>query len=75
MAITHDGSSGKLVRWRLCLSKLDFDAVHRAGIKNQAADTLPRLAINGKDGGRLDEDFPVVTCGGKCGEETSVSKN
>lgn len=36
-------ATGRLVRWRLRLSKFDCDPVHRAGAKHQNADALPHL--------------------------------
>lgn len=32
--------TGKLARWRLSLSELEFDVFHRFGIKHQAPDDL-----------------------------------
>lgn len=42
-------STGRFARWRLCLSEFEFDVVHKAGVKHQAADALSRLPATGAD--------------------------
>lgn len=39
--------TGVLVIWRPRLSEIDFDIVHQAGTKNQAADALSQLSTKG----------------------------
>lgn len=53
-------ATGKLARWRLRLSKYEFDVVHRAGIKHQSADALSRLTTSGNDDTTLDDGIPVM---------------
>lgn len=53
-------ATGRLARWELRLSEFEYDAVHRAGIKNQAADALYRLPTTGHDITPLDDDIPVA---------------
>ena len=48
------------MRWRLRLQELDFEPVHRPGIKHQAPDALSRLATDGHDSTNLDFDISVV---------------
>lgn len=43
---------------RLCFSDFEFNVFHRAGIKNQAADTILRLGTGGTDITNLDDDLP-----------------
>lgn len=50
----------KLAQWRLHLFELDFDVVHRAGIKHQAADTLPLPLTNKIDQSLLRDKLPVL---------------
>lgn len=42
-------SNGRLQRWCLRLLDFDFEVVHRAGIKHQAADALSRMRTKGAD--------------------------
>lgn len=53
--------TGKLAHWLLRLSKLEFDAVHRAGIKHQTAEALSRFPTTGNDKMLLNNDVPVLT--------------
>lgn len=46
-----------LARWRLRLSEFDFEVLHRAGVKQQPADTFLRPATNGEDGKSLENDI------------------
>lgn len=50
-----------LARWWLRLSEFDFDIIHRAGMKNQAACALSRLEAEGKNCTDITDDVPVVT--------------
>lgn len=52
-------ATGKLVRWRLRLSELEFDVLHRARIKHHAADALFRLSTTGTDETKLDDELLV----------------
>lgn len=70
--IDHDGlhwilnleeALGKLTWYRLPLSKLEFEAVPRAGIKHHASDALPRLLSNGEDKTDLSASLPVLMIG------------
>lgn len=47
----------KLERWHLRISEFDFDVIHRAGIKHQAADTRSRLRTNWEDNTPLEGDL------------------
>lgn len=42
-------ATGKLARFCQRLQELEFDVVHREGIKHQAADALSRLGTKGED--------------------------
>ena len=53
-------ATGKLARWRLRLAEYEFDVVHRAGVKHQAADALSRLPTDGEDKAPLDDEIPVL---------------
>ena len=55
-------ATGKLARWQLRLSELEFDVVHRAVIKHQAADALSRLETSGADDSSLQDEIPVLLC-------------
>lgn len=53
-------SVGRLARWCLRLSSYEFDVVHRAVIKHQAADALFCLQTTRKDRTSLEEHFSVL---------------
>ena len=40
---------------------MDFEVIHRPGVKHRAPDALSRLLTNGEDDSYLDEDVPVFT--------------
>lgn len=46
-------------RWRLGLSKLEFNVGQRVCIKHQAADELPRLLADGEDTTDLKDPLQV----------------
>lgn len=50
---------GSLTRWRLRLFELNFNVVHGAGIKHQAADALLRLPAEEVDNTPLEDMLPV----------------
>lgn len=52
-------ASRRLARWRLRLSELDFDFVHRAGGKRQAVYALSRVHTDGKDITTIDDNDAV----------------
>lgn len=52
--------TSRLARWRLRLSRFEFDVVLRAGIKHQAADALSRLHTLNEDTVPLDNDSPFL---------------
>lgn len=47
--LTSPNVSGKLLRWRLRVPELDFEVVHRDGIRHQALDALSSLKTEGSD--------------------------
>lgn len=47
-------ATGKLTRWRLRLSELELDVVHRARVKHYAVDALSRLPTSGADETMID---------------------
>lgn len=51
----------KLVRWRLRLSKIDFEVVLLDGVKHQVADALCRLPKIGMDASLLEDDIMLLT--------------
>ena len=53
-------ASGRLQRWRLRLADFEYDVVHRAGIKHQAADALSRMPTDGSDQTPLDDAIPTL---------------
>lgn len=53
-------NSGKLACWRLRLVEFELDAVHRAGVKHQAADAVSRLPTTGIDDTPLHDDVQVL---------------
>lgn len=53
-------SSEKLAHWRLRLSYFELYIVHTAGIKHQAAATLPRLKTVCKDETPIEVDITVL---------------
>lgn len=52
--------TGRLVRWRLRLSKFDFEVVYRAGVKNQDVEASQRLETDGTDERLLEDDIPEL---------------
>lgn len=52
--------TGHLPRWRLRLSKLDFDVVHGANIKNQARNALLFATATGEHHVPIEENLLVV---------------
>lgn len=52
--------SGRLGRWQLHLLESDFDAVHRASVKRQAADALSLLPTDGTDRTSLEDVLPGI---------------
>lgn len=60
LSLSYSSSSGRIARWRLRLSKCDFDVVHHAGIKHQPADALSRLPISGADTTTLEDDLLLL---------------
>lgn len=48
-------AKGPLTPWRLRLSVLDYDVVHCAQVKHQAADALSRLETSGADTTQIDD--------------------
>lgn len=55
-----DDATGTLARWRPRLMKFDFEIIHRAGIKNQAANALSRLPMNGSDCTLLEDNISIM---------------
>lgn len=53
-------ATGKWVGWRIRLKELEFDVVHREGIKNQAAEALSSLKTDGVDERDLEDDIKVI---------------
>lgn len=49
----------RFARWHLRLSEFDFDVIHQAGVKHQAAEPLSRLDTDGEEKTHLDDDLPV----------------
>lgn len=47
--LTMAHATGKLTQWRLRLSELALDVVHRSGMKHQAADALSHLDYTAPD--------------------------
>lgn len=58
-------STERLARWRLGLSKLEFDIDHRAGVKRQAADALSGLKKIVIDGTLFKENLPFLAIDAK----------
>lgn len=52
-------ATGKLERWRLRLSEMQFDVYHGYGIKNQAVDSLSRLQTTNMESIKIEDDIPV----------------
>lgn len=59
--LTMTDQTGKLARWRLQLSELDYQNFHQANVKHKAADALSRLPTNGMDKSPLEDHVPVLT--------------
>lgn len=53
-------ASQQLVRWRFCFLEFHIDAVHRAGVRHQAADALSRVPSDGTNKTQLEDDLPVM---------------
>lgn len=53
------GASGKLLQWRLRLSKLEFGIVHQDGINYQNIDALSKQPTDRTDKTNLDNDISV----------------
>lgn len=51
-------STSIVARWWLRLMELDSDVVHRASVKHQAANTLSRIALIGKDHSPCENHIP-----------------
>lgn len=56
--LTISDAFAKLARWTLWLSENEFNIVHRARIKLQAADALSELPTDGCDKTKLIDDIP-----------------
>lgn len=65
-------SSERLSRWRLRLSEIDFEVVHRAEVKQQTADDLPRLPTDGADTTALKDALPLPVLHTTATSSTSV---
>lgn len=50
----------RVARWRLRLSELDFDVVHRAGVKYQRSDALSRLLTENVNNSALQHGLSVL---------------
>lgn len=53
-------ATGKMEIWRLRLSELELDVVHRAGVKHQAAEALSRLPFSGDDETTIEDEIPLL---------------
>lgn len=53
-------STIRIARWCPCLSEFDFDVIHCAVVKNQAANMLSRLSTSGNDNSSLEAELPLV---------------
>lgn len=53
-------ASGILARWRLQLSKFDFDSVHCAGIEDESANVFSRLPTARFNQTKSDDKVPVL---------------
>lgn len=53
-------TTDKRAHWRLRLLEYEFDVIHRAGVKHQAADSPCRLPTAGGDTSELEEKIPVM---------------
>lgn len=58
--LTSADALQKLARWRIRLLELDFEIVHRAGIKHQVSVKLWRLTNEGFDKINVGEEVPVL---------------
>lgn len=50
--------SGRLIRWRLRLSELDFEVIYKKGRENTQADVLSHLPSAGSNQDPVDYDVP-----------------
>lgn len=66
-------STGQRARWRVRLSQLELNVVHRAGIKHWAADGLSPLETASKDRNPLEHDLPPYLIHNVNGLCTSVN--
>lgn len=53
-------ANGRLVPWQLRLSEFHFDLIHRAAMRNQAADILSLFETGGTHTTKLDHDLPEM---------------
>lgn len=53
-------ATGIITRWRLGLSKYDFEVIHRPGVKHQAAETRLYLETNGLAQRAVDVNIQVL---------------
>lgn len=60
MLLKVSDTAGKLTWWRLRLLESEFDIVHCAGIKHQAADSPSTLQTKGAVYTKLEEEVPVL---------------
>lgn len=49
---------GRLARWRFQLFEFEFEDIHRADEKRQAADALSTLRTGGEETTGIDDDLP-----------------
>lgn len=52
--------TSRYANWMLRLAEFNFEIIHRAGIKNQAADALSWLTENGLDRISHEDDIPFM---------------
>lgn len=69
--------SGELAHCWLSLSEFEFDVMHRAGIKHQAADPLSPLPNDGEDTTHLNNALLVLTIvlAGKAKETEGIDED
>lgn len=78
MMVNMTDAAMKLVRWPLGLSGLDFvdfEVVHPAGIKHQAAEALSRFPTAGADELQLEDVLPVLKISNSQLESKSTKSN